>query len=55
MRGDPGDVFSLVYMLLAAIGLFLCWRIVVKWAEQTRDPMREDKIEDIRRARELRP
>jgi hypothetical protein len=55
MVGHPDDAFSVSYMLLAAvIGVFLCWMIVVKWAEQTSDRMREEKIEDIRRACELR-
>jgi hypothetical protein len=52
---QSGDPFRLSYLLLdAVIAVFLCWMIVVKWAEQTRDRMREEKIEEIRRARDLR-
>ena len=56
LAGQPDDPFRLSYLLLdAVIAVFLCWMIVVKWAEQTRDRMREEKIEDIRRARDWRP
>jgi len=55
LAGQPGDRFRLSYLLLdAAIAVFLCWMIVVKWAEHTRDRLREEKIEDIRRARDWR-
>lgn len=53
--GQPGDAFRLSYLVLdAVIAVFLCWMIVAKWAEQTRDRMREEKLDDIRRARDLR-
>jgi len=53
--GNARDPFYALYLLLdGTIALFFAWMIIVKWAEETRERARAEKMEEVRRVRNLR-